>query len=419
MTVCSLKESALADVASLKFKGEAGGTQKHYLCADRGTTRCPCHLMAAGQCYTCSMCKTGVCDCGASAGWQGVCPYSEYQQRGGRSIGPAKPVSLEVVERRVYSPDLVVVTLRGGAGFAIQCRQPGAYVMAEAFVGSGDSAAAWKETPDSKGADQSGTATEYVAAERVRGWRTPLSVLAADPAAGTVDFLVRPAGPKTAWLTEPGRKSWLVTGPFCHGLLHGEGLSRTGGALAIVRGTALAPYLCASASLGWTGGTLADEGMSDGSPPDVKLYLDPAGLTEDFLADYLVGQAYVRIDLNDEKTLHRMREKLRAALGQSLSETGREQAAAESGAKLPEGGRGPCEANDLEQTELPRNVMMLVSPYFAKKLTEGLTEREQARLICPNTANLCCGEGICGACAYTDEAGQTVRLCKCHGLVLE
>ena len=51
-----------------------------YVCTDRGTAKCPCALMAAGQCYTCGMLSRGKCDC--RAGWQGVCPYNEYVQNG-------------------------------------------------------------------------------------------------------------------------------------------------------------------------------------------------------------------------------------------------------------------------------------------------------------------------------------------------
>ena len=48
--------------------------EMEYKCVDRGSARCPCALMEAGQCYTCTMSRKGKCDC--SVDWQGVCPYN-------------------------------------------------------------------------------------------------------------------------------------------------------------------------------------------------------------------------------------------------------------------------------------------------------------------------------------------------------
>ena len=55
-----------------------------YRCVDRGSLRCPCTLMEAGQCYTCTMSREGKCDCSES--WQGVCPYNEFLQRGCETV---------------------------------------------------------------------------------------------------------------------------------------------------------------------------------------------------------------------------------------------------------------------------------------------------------------------------------------------
>ena len=34
-----------------------------------------------------------------------------------------------------------------------------------------------------------------------------------------------------------------------------------------------------------------------------------------------------------------------------------------------------------------------------------------------NNFRLCCGEGICGACAFTDDFGRTFKMCKCSGIM--
>ncbi|MCI8608840.1 MAG: hypothetical protein HFE73_04275 [Firmicutes bacterium] len=312
----------------------------HYICADRGSQRCPCHLMAAGQCYTCTMEKTGVCSCDETVGWQGVCPYTEYMQNGKEAAPLAKSVEIRIKARQSFGDDLAVICLEGGAGFAIQCQKPGAYIMADALIGE-------------------------------RGWRTPLSVLATDAAAGTVDFLVRVTGPKTAWLVDPSIDRWQVTGPFYNGLLHSQDLKPEKKAFAIVRGTALAPYLCACQGL---------PGMETS-----QLYLDKNGLPEELVEQYLIGQPYTAVNLDNQEDFEKVEKQLQTVLRMGT----------------------------------PYNVMVLVSPYFAEKLRENLTEEEKGRLVVPNSANFCCGEGICGACSYTDKEGRTVRLCKCHEAVLE
>lgn len=55
------------------------------------------------------------------------------------------------------------------------------------------------------------------------------------------------------------------------------------------------------------------------------------------------------------------------------------------------------------------NIFLLVSPFYYKLLAG-----DEYEAVRPNHANMCCGEGICGACSYTDENGDTVRMCKCE-----
>ena len=98
-----------------------------YICMDRGTDKCPCALMEAGQCYTCSMIQTGKCSC--SCGWQGVCPYTEYKQRGSSVIEPKETRNFVVAERHDFSPSLSVVTLKVPFAYSTKCREKGAFMM--------------------------------------------------------------------------------------------------------------------------------------------------------------------------------------------------------------------------------------------------------------------------------------------------
>jgi hypothetical protein len=294
-------------------------------------------------------------------------------------VNPAKSIELAIVNRQVFSDELVVIRLKGSTGFAIRCHRPGAYVMAYASMTVGGDS-----------------------------WRTPLSVLSVNEAEGTVDFLVRICGPKSAWLAGPDRETWILSGPFYNGLLNLGSLKPGRKTLAMVRGTALAPYLCVGPWLLGATGSQAEWGKADwgdglrsgkadwggapaeagaeadlGAPaegPAPQLYLDGAGLPVSFLGDYLAGQVYTSMDLQEETTLQAMKWRLETAL----------------------------------RDKALWNVMLLVSPYFAEKLMADLEEEEAGRVIRPNPANLCCGEGFCGACAHTDADGQTVRLCKCN-----
>lgn len=54
------------------------------------------------------------------------------------------------------------------------------------------------------------------------------------------------------------------------------------------------------------------------------------------------------------------------------------------------------------------NVIALTSPYYAEKIEE-LYGRKVTR---PTKGNMCCGEGMCGACTFDDENGKTIHGCK-------
>lgn len=58
------------------------------------------------------------------------------------------------------------------------------------------------------------------------------------------------------------------------------------------------------------------------------------------------------------------------------------------------------------------NIFLMVSPYY-KDIIINKCGFDENDIIAPNHANMCCGEGICGACSYTDKDGVTVRRCKC------
>lgn len=54
------------------------------------------------------------------------------------------------------------------------------------------------------------------------------------------------------------------------------------------------------------------------------------------------------------------------------------------------------------------NIFSLTSPYYADKV-EGSAGK---KIVRPTSGNMCCGEGVCGACTYDDETGKTIHRCK-------
>lgn len=339
-----------------------------YICADRGGDGCPCHLMEAGQCYTCTMVRDGICSCEDAAGWQGVCPYTEWEQQGGKVIKPGRNrlSQFSILSKIPFAQDLFVVQLSVPLGFAEKCQAPGSYIMAEAL-----------------------------------GWPMPVSVLRCLSHKGIVEFLLKAAGPKSQALLQQDR--WTVAGPYRNGLLNLAAAAGTAGAcgagciamqpaafgrmpkaggprpkagakppVVVARGTAVAPLVNLLNS---------PEGFGRIKPAScgIEIYLDDEALPVEWKEEYLQGWPYEKISLREDAQMERIKNII---------------------------------FESIHNTENP--VFLLVSEYYIKNLTKGLEKAEMSRIIMPNPANMCCSEGICGACSHTDEDGVTVRLCKCN-----
>lgn len=308
-----------------------------YICADRGGDGCPCHLMEAGQCYTCTMVRDGICSCEDAAGWQGVCPYTEWEQQGGKVIKPGRNrlSQFSILSKIPFAQDLFVVQLSVPLGFAEKCQAPGSYIMAEAL-----------------------------------GWPMPVSVLRCLSHKGIVEFLLKTAGPKSQALLQQDR--WTVAGPYRNGLLNLAAAACAKPPVVVARGTAVAPLVNLLNS---------PEGFGRIKPAScgIEIYLDDEALPVEWKEEYLQGWPYERISLREDAQMERIKNII---------------------------------FESIHNTENP--VFLLVSEYYIKNLTKGLGKAEMSRIIMPNPANMCCSEGICGACSHTDEDGVTVRLCKCN-----
>lgn len=303
-----------------------------YICIDRGTERCPCCLMEAGQCYTCGFIKHERCDC--TPGWQGVCPYNEYVQNGCRAVAAAVTRKLRILQKEEYGENLRVFTLSASPGFALKCSQLGAFLMVEAG-----------------------------------GYKLPVSVMRTSTAGEPcVRLAVYIAGPKTRMLDSLATENSLlcVTGPYYSGMINAESFDREKASLVMARGIAMMALLNQKNLIG------------EGS---FSMFLDTVKLPDAFLQKYAAHLEYEKIDL--EHAFAASVQKFKLAHERCIGRYGRKP-----------------------------NMIIAVSPYYEKLLTEacGFADGEA---ISANHANMCCGEGVCGACSHTDKNGETVRGCKC------
>ena len=309
-----------------------------YICVDRGTDKCPCILMEVGQCYTCSMIREGKCNCPAD--WQGVCPYTEYQQAGGKIINQRTLQSFIVVDSKAFSDNLKVVVLETPLGFALKCKKTGTFLMVEQ-----------------------------------EGFKVPLSVLRSDLKGdrGYIHLAFYVTGPKTTALDVRSEKgeSWNITGPFYNGLTNSEAFDQQNLSLVLGKGIAVMPLINQREKL-W--GNLAE------------MYIDTEKLPQAFLSEYMGDVEYKVADLADN--LQQTIENLDKAYNYCLS-----------------------------TTEKKPNIFLMVSPYYVNSILEK-SHFPMDCIIFPNHSNMCCGEGVCGACSFTDKEGITVRGCKCNDVII-
>ncbi len=200
-------------------------------------------------------------------------------------------------------------------------------------------------------------------------WFTPLSVMTCG--GESVSVAVNAAGPKTMEIlrrTATGTV-WEIRGPFTSGLIGGENIDSKAPSLIAARGMSLMPLLNIKEQL---------------SGKIKKFYFDPGRLPHDFLAKYAKGFEWEETAMETEAEA--VAEKIISCLEDCVRHAGRRP-----------------------------NVFIMVSPYYEEKFRTALSA-SNITIIRPNHSNMCCGEGLCGACSYTDEEGVTVRKCKCFDM---
>lgn len=391
-----------------------------YRCVDVGSEKCPCILMEVGQCYTCRMCRDGVCACGES--WRGSCPYTTWLQQGGRAQEAPRVSEASILAVREYAPHLSVVTLSVPRGLAQRCRTLGAYIIVESLgwqiplsvlrstYAAGTASHTTPAAASTAGAAPAGSASTDIQAASIKT-DTDLIPASAFPSAidaaggGQIEIAIQPIGPKSRALLQDLTAPWRIRGPFYGGLTAlGSGVLHPADPLLVIaKGTAIAPFINMLERFCQAGTQdISTACQTQSLTPGLRLLIDADKLTADFLTDYLKTQEGQSIPWQPIRLASEM-ERAAALIAES------------------------------------KQTLFLASPYYAAQAkkaflksaafdgtarvqdsTCGLKDHEDAIsqvqnrcLLLPNHANICCGIGICGACSETDGDGVTMRKCKC------
>lgn len=206
----------------------------------------------------------------------------------------------------------------------------------------------------------------------------PISILKSEPELGRIHLGISVCGPKTSRLfrigdafLDRGKASLYVRGVYESALRGLSKLRRNPGTTYVfAKGIAIAPLR-----------NLLDAGVRyEPYLRNLQLFVDLDKVGWDFFSDYFGDLPAERVELRDFAR------------------------------------EGICSLDDLDRLEedclqnLRTNVIALASPYYVQQIQRGVGYHKE--IVKPNEGNLCCGEGVCGACSCTTTDGRTVRNCK-------
>lgn len=209
---------------------------------------------------------------------------------------------------------------------------------------------------------QTAGAYVFVRANEADDWYgMPISVLKAEPDKGLLHLGVSGCGPKSGRLLE-AEDTLCVRGVYYNALSGMGGLNADPEeALIYAKGIAMAPlrnFL--------DGGSRYSRWLKN-----MNLYVDIDKVGFDFFRDYFGDLPVDSIHVKDFA----------------------------SDGFCSMGNQGPDEKV---------NIFSLTSPYYADKVEA----QAGSKIVRPTRGNMCCGEGVCGACTCDDETGKTIHRCK-------
>lgn len=215
------------------------------------------------------------------------------------------------------------------------------------------------------------------AAEDSSFYNFPISILKSDTENGTIHVAVKAIGSKSKKFLNLGNKV-TVRGVYKNGILGVSSLMKPGDGtdkrkrLAIVtKGIGFAP---AAHLTEWISGHA-----------ETDLFIDTDKVDEGFIEEYMpenVNGKVKYVNLSEEFT--------------------------GKGVKTDESLVQCLKTNGYDR------VAVLTSDYYIKEIGKIVNADAVS-----NNFHLCCGEGVCGACGYTDKNGRCFKMCKCAEILAE
>ncbi|MBE6021419.1 MAG: hypothetical protein E7228_06770 [Clostridiales bacterium] len=219
-----------------------------------------------------------------------------------------------------------------------------------------------------------GTYVFLRARDREQFFNVPISVMRADVEKGIIYLLVKCFSAKTKALCD-AEGTVLVRGPYKNGVFGinelydsfgtAEKEGRRGKLLIVSRSAGIAP---------------AEKLIQVfGEKHDITLMADLSNMSSKIIEKHIVGKPayFYEMDLTDTECIEK--------LGTEIS----------------------CGGYD--------GIAVFTSDYYITQISElckavGFNNS----LVISNNFNLCCGEGVCGACSIAGKNGETIKLCKCR-----
>ncbi|MEG1469851.1 MAG: hypothetical protein RSC31_04340 [Anaerovoracaceae bacterium] len=194
---------------------------------------------------------------------------------------------------------------------------------------------------------------------KAKEYDMPISILKTDYNKGQIHVGINRCGPKTETLLGEA-SSVVVRGVYENGLIGIGNLYKNPEATVIIaKGIAIAPL-----------GNMVEQLC--GQNGNILAYIDTDKVTQDFIKDYF-GWLPAKGTFFADFTQNQDRLKVIA----------------------------------MESKKEGMNLFALASPYYTNMI-----KAINPKLVYPNHSNMCCGEGVCGACSIVDGKGNTVKMCK-------
>lgn len=282
--------------------------------------------------------------------WKGVCIYNEFKQGNGRVNNPRNEFTAGIVHRKFYLDDLAVFVLDVGKGFAIKSGSPGSYIFMRGR----------KDT---------------------RFYDIPISVMHSDVEKGQIHVAIKVISSKTKTLLAE-EESFILRGVYRNGILGLDAIRprnlKNAKVLLVAKGIGLAPAI------------LTAESLCHGN--QVDLVVDTEKISTELVSDYLEGSGAETGGVSSSAgKVHRVRylslgnDDDRRALG------------------------------DMMKDGQYDSVAVLASDFFVEEIGKMAKEiLPAAKQASSNNFRICCGEGICGACSFVSDGGETIKMCKCQ-----